>query len=73
MTIKFSLYIEAKSSSYEELRFNDKTCGGILVLPSLRTLGYYQNYIKTKEGFNAQVFADLKQKTQCFLTQKGTF
>lgn len=67
MIIKFCLSIAAKSSSsYKELRLDEKTGGGVLVLPSLRTLRDYKNYIKPRRGFNPQVVADLKHKTQLF-------
>ena len=35
---------------------------GVLVLPSLRTLRDYRNYIKPARGFNPDVIKDLKQK-----------
>ena len=67
MIIKFCLSIAAKSSSaYKELCLNEKTGGGVLVLPSLKTLRDYRNYIKPRRGFNPQVVADLKHKTQSF-------
>ena len=47
MVIKFCLSLAAKSSSaYSDLRCNSKTNSGVLILPSLRTLRDYRNYIR---------------------------
>ena len=71
MIIKFCLALAAKSSStYNEMRLNEKEGTGILVLPSLRTLRDYRNYIRPKRGFNDQVVADLKKKTAAFAPQE---
>ena len=43
---------------------------GVLVLPSLRTLRDYRNYIKPTRGFNPDVIKDLKQKTEDFSEQE---
>ena len=67
MIIKFCLNLAAKSSSsYSDLRYNVKDGTGVLVLPSLRTLRDYKNYIRPQRGFNDQLFADLKEKTKNF-------
>eukprot|EP00794_Sanderia_malayensis_P013208 gene13208-14560_t len=53
MIIKFCLFIAAKSSSaYKELRLDEKTGSGVLVLPSLRTLRDYRKVIKPRRGTN---------------------
>ena len=65
--IKFCLNLAAKSSSaYKDLRYDSTTGSGLLVLPSLRTLRDYKNYIKPKRGFNLDVRNDLGKKTACF-------
>ena len=67
MIIKFCLSLAAKSSSaYSDLRFVSKTGSGFLVLPSLRTLRDYKNYIHPLRGFNPQVINDLANKTSNF-------
>ena len=47
MIIKFCLSLAAKSpSTYSDLRFDGKNNSGFLILPSLRTLRDYKNYIR---------------------------
>ena len=43
-----------------------KTGNGILVLPSLRTLRDYKNYINPIRGFNPALINDLRKKTVDF-------
>ena len=54
--IKFCLSLAAKSSStsstYSDIRYDKSSDSGILVLPSLRTLRDYKNYIRPHRGFN---------------------
>ena len=53
MNIKYCLNLAAKSSStYSDLRYDSKSGSGILLLPSLRTLRDYKNYIKPTRGLN---------------------
>ena len=67
MVIKFCLSLATKSpSTYADLRYNKKTGSGVLVLPSLRTLRDYKNYIHPKRGFNPDVIKDLSEKTKPF-------
>ena len=67
MIIKFCLNLASKSpSAYSDLRFDSKTGNGILVLPSLRTLRDYKNYIKPTREFNPAVIKDLSQKIANF-------
>ena len=62
--IKFCLSLAAKSSStYSDIRY-DKSSG--LVLPSLRTLRDYENYIRPQRGFNNVVVEDLRKKTMLY-------
>ena len=63
MIIKYSLSLAAKSSSaYSDLRYNSRTGSGVLILPSLRTLGDYKNYIRPKRGFNNEVVDEMNKK-----------
>ena len=67
MIIKFCLNLAAKSSSsYSDLRYDSKTGSGILVLPSLRTLRDYKNYIRPTRGFNHKIINELAEKTALF-------
>ena len=57
MIIKYCLNLAAKSTvAYSELRYDSATGSGVLVLPSLRTLRDYRNYLKPTHGFNPDVF-----------------
>ena len=67
MVIKFCLSLATKSpSTYPDLCYNKKTGSGVLVLPSLRTLRDYKNYIRPKRGFNPDVIKDQSEKTKPF-------
>ena len=67
MIIKYCLNLAAKSSStYSDLRYDSKSGSGILLLPSLRTLRDYKNYIKPTRGFNPAVIKELATKTSSF-------
>ena len=66
--IKFCLSLAAKSSStYSDIGYDKSSGSGILVLPSLRTLRDYKNYIRPQRGFNNVVVEDLRKKTMWFL------
>ena len=65
MVIKFSRATKSPST-YADLRYNKITGSGVLVLPSLRTLRDYKNYIRPKKGFNPDVIKDLSEKTKPF-------
>ena len=63
----YCLNLAAKSSStYSDLRYDSKSGSGILLLPSLRTLRDYKNYIKPTRGFNPAVIKELATKTSSF-------
>ena len=71
MIIKFCLALAAKSSSaYSELRYDSEKGSGVLVLPGLRTLRDYRNYIRPTRGFNPEVVWDLKENTKEFSEQE---
>ena len=53
-----------------ELGLNEKEGTGIVVLPRLRTLSDYRNYIRPKRGFNDRVVADLQKKTAAVTPQE---
>ena len=67
MVIKFCLNLASKSqSAYKELRYDQKTGSGVLILPSSRTLRDYKNYIRPTRGFNPAVISELSKKTADF-------
>ena len=64
--------VAAKSSSvYKHLCYDSTTRSGLLVLPSLRTLRDYKNYIKPTRRFNPDVINDLGKKTASFSETEG--
>ena len=64
MIIKICLNLTAKSSStYSDLRYDSF---GVLVLPSLRTLRDYKNYIRPTSVFNHAIINDFAKKTVLF-------
>ena len=63
--IKLCLALAAKSSSaYSELKYDSEEGSGVLVLPSLRALRDYRNYIRPTRGFNSKVVWDVKEKNK---------
>ena len=65
--IKFCLHLASKSPSlYDDLRYDDQTNTGILVLPSRRRLRDYKNYIRPQRGFNPGVVKELRHMVKDF-------
>ena len=65
MIIRYCLGLAAKSPAvYEEIRYNEDTNSGFLILPSRRRLRDYKNYIRPQQGFNKDVIKELCQ--YCF-------
>lgn len=65
--IRYCLSLQAKSASaYEDLRYNQKTGTGFLILPSQRRLRDFKNYIHPKRGFNKEIIAELCTKVEKF-------
>lgn len=65
--IKYCLAIHAKSpGAYRDLRLDNKSGTGVMVLPSERTLRDYKNYIRPMRGFNPAVAKELAAKTAHF-------
>ena len=64
--IKYCFSIAVKSSAYSDLRYNSRTGSGVLILPNLRTLRDFKNYIRPKRGFNNVVVDELNKKTELF-------
>ena len=65
--IRYCLNLQAKSSAmYEEIRYDESTGTGFLVLPSKRRLRDYKNYIRPQRGLNPEIIAELAGKTSNF-------
>ena len=61
MIIRYCLGLAAKSPSvYDEIRYDEKTNSGFVILPSRRRLRDYKNYIRPQQGFNKNVINELK-------------
>ena len=67
MIIRYCLALYAKSPSfYEDIRYNEKTGTGFLILPSQRRLRDYKNYIRPQRGFNKHIIHELNTKIKGF-------
>ena len=53
-------------AAYEEIRFNEKTDSGFVILPSQRRLREYINYIRPQRGFNHETVNELSLKVKDF-------
>ena len=70
MIIKYCLSPAAKfSSAYSDLRYNSRIGSGVMILPSLRTLRDYKNYIRPKRGFNHEVVDELNIMSPSYSTK----
>ena len=66
--IRYCLALQAKSAAaYNEIRYDEKTRTGFVVLPSQRRIWNYKNYIHPKQGFNHQIIFELKNKIKDFI------
>lgn len=75
MIIRYCLMLYAKPpAAYEELRYDEKTWLGCLVLPSSRRLRDYKKYIRPKRGLNEEIVDELSLKgkhfsqPECYMT-----
>ena len=67
MIIRYCLALASKSpAAYDDIRCDDKTGTGFVILPSRRRLRDYKNYIRPERGFNKNIIAELQQKVQNF-------
>lgn len=65
--IRYCLLLAAKSSpAYEDIRYNENTGTGVLILPSQCRLRDYRNYIRPKRGFNYEIIDESIKKTADF-------
>ena len=71
MIIRHCLGLASKSPSvYDDIRFDEKTQSGFLMLPSRRRLRDYKNYINPQQGFNSGVINVLSVIVQHFSKQE---
>ena len=57
-------------SAYDDLRYDDKTDTGFLILPSRRRLRDYKNYIRPQRGFNPDIVQELKVMVRNYTDQE---
>ena len=61
MIIRYCLGLAAKSPAvYDEIRYDEKTNSGFVILPSRRRLRDYKNYVRPQQGFNEDVIEELR-------------
>ena len=69
MIIRYCLGLAAKSPAvYDEIRFDEKTNSGFVILPSRRRLRDYKNYIRPQQGFSKGVIKELCDIVSKFTT-----
>ena len=74
MIIRFCLSLASKSASaYDDIRYDEKSGTGILILPSRRRLRDYKNYIRPERGFNKNIINELKNKIKNFSDNEKFF
>ena len=67
MIIRYCLALASKSSAaYDEIRYDENTGTGFVILPSRRRLRDYKNYIRPERGFNKEIFKELNEKVKYF-------
>ena len=66
MIIRYCLALQAKSVADNEIRYDEKTGTGFVVLPSQGRLQDYKNYIHPKQCFNHEIINELKNKINDF-------
>ena len=67
MIIHYCLALQSKSAAaYNEIRYDEKTGSGFVILPSQRRLRDYKNYIRPQQGFNHEIIRELQTKIKEF-------
>ena len=67
MIIRYCLSLASKSpAAYDDIRYDEKSGTGFVVLPSRRRLRDYKNYIHPQRGFNKDIVNELKEKVKDF-------
>ena len=74
MIIQFCLSLAANSKSvYDDIRYDEESDTGILILPSRRHLRNYAKYIRPERDFNKNIINELKNKIKNFLRNEKFF
>ena len=67
MIIQYFLALKAKSAAVDnEIRYDEKTGTGFVVLPTQRKLRDYKNYVHPKRCFNHEIINKLRNKIKDF-------
>ena len=73
MIIRFCLSLASQSAlAYDEIRYDEQSGTGILILPSRCRLRRYKNYIRPETDFNKNI-NELKNKIKNFSDNKKFF
>ena len=74
MIIRYCLLLASKSAAaYDDIRYNEKTGTGFVILPSRRRLCNYKNYIRPQRGFNKDIVNGLLEKVKHFSDNEKIF
>ena len=72
--IRYCLSIVLESVAvYDDIRRNEKTGTGFLILPSRRRVRDCENYIRPKRGFNNEIIFELLKKVTNFCDSEKCF
>ena len=67
MIIRYCMSLASKSAAaYDNIRYDEKTGTGFVILPSHRCLRDYKNYIPPQRGFNEDIVNELLEKVKHF-------
>ena len=74
MIIRYCLSLASKSAAaYDDIRYNEKTRTGFVILTSSRRLRDYKNYIRPQRGFNKDIVNELLEKIKHFSDNENFF
>ena len=67
MIIRYCFSLASKSAAaYDDIRYNEKIGTGFVILPSLRRLRNYKNYVRPQRDFNKDIVNELLKKVKHF-------
>ena len=74
MIIRYCLSLASKSAAaYDDIRYNEKTRTGFVILTSSWRLRDYKNYIRPQRGFNKDIVNELLEKIKHFSDNENFF
>ena len=74
MIIRYCFSFASKSAAtYDDIRYNEKTGTGFVILPSRCRLHDYKNYIRPQRGFNKDIVNELPEKVKYFPDKEKFF